>query len=114
MLIHQEVDVIYKVEELENDEALELFCQYAFRDKHPIEDFMQLCEYAIDYSGALPLALKVFDSFLYKKSIHEWKSESNKLKQFPNKKVQDVLKTSFDGLDDNEQDVFLDVADLKP
>ena len=75
---------------------------------------MQLCEYAIDYSGALPLALKVFDSFLYKKSIHEWKSESNKLKQFPNKKVQDVLKTSFDGLDDNEQDVFLDVADLKP
>ena len=110
LLIQQEVDAIYKAEELENDEALKLFCQYAFRHKHPTEDFMQLCECAVDYSGGLPLALKVFGSFLYKKSIHEWKSEFNKLKQCPNREVHDVLKTSFDGLDHNEKDIFLDVA----
>ncbi|XP_034675392.1 disease resistance protein RPV1-like isoform X2 [Vitis riparia] len=110
LLIHQEVDAIYKAEELETDEALKLFCQYAFRHKHPTRDFMQLCECAVDYSGGLPLALKVFGSFLYKKSIHEWKSEFNKLKQCPNREVQDVLKTSFYGLDDNEKDIFLDVA----
>ncbi|RVW95666.1 putative disease resistance protein [Vitis vinifera] len=40
LLIEQEVDEIYKVEKLEYDEALKLFCQYAFRYKHPTEDFM--------------------------------------------------------------------------
>ena len=33
-----------------------------------------------------------------------------KLKQFPDKEVQNVLKTSFEGLDDSEQNIFLDIA----
>ncbi|XP_010665420.1 disease resistance protein RPV1 [Vitis vinifera] len=110
LLIEQEVDEIYKVEKLEYDEALKLFCQYAFRYKHPTEDFMQLCHHAVDYTGGLPLALKVLGSCLYRKSIHEWKSELDKLNQFPNKEVLNVLKTSFDGLDDNEKNMFLDIA----
>ena len=68
---------------------------------------MQLCDCAVDYSRGLPLALKVFGSFLYKKSIHEWKSEFNKLKQCPNKEVYDVLKMSFGELDDNGKIYFL-------
>ena len=110
LLIEQEVDEIYKVEKLEYDEALKLFCQYAFRYKHPTEDFMQLCHHAVDYTGGLPLALKVLGSCLYRKSIHEWKSELDKFNQFPNKEVLNVLKTSFDGLDDNEKNMFLDIA----
>ena len=42
--------------------------------------------------------------------MHEWKNELYKLKQFSNKEVQNVLKTSFDGLDDNEKNMFLDIA----
>ncbi|RVW15020.1 Disease resistance protein TAO1 [Vitis vinifera] len=110
LLIEQEVNAIYEVEKLEYDEALKLFCQYAFRYKHPTEDFMQLCHHAVDYTGSLPLALKVLGSCLYRKSIHEWKSELDKLNQFPNKEVLNVLKTSFDGLDDNEKNMFLDIA----
>ncbi|RVW37817.1 Disease resistance-like protein DSC1 [Vitis vinifera] len=71
---------------------------------------MQLCHHAVDYTGGLPLALKVLGSCLYRKSIHEWKSELDKLNQFPNKEVLNVLKTSFDGLDDNEKNMFLDIA----
>lgn len=47
--------------------------------------------------------------FLYTKSIDKWKSELDKL-NISNKEVQSVLKTSFNGLDDNEKDIFLDVA----
>ena len=110
LLIEQEVDEIYKVEQLEYHEALKLFRQYAFRYKHPTEDFMQLCHHAVDYTGRLPLALKVLGSFLYEKDIDVWKSELKKLKQFPNNEIQNVLKTSFEGLDGNEQNIFLDIA----
>ncbi|CBI39354.3 unnamed protein product, partial [Vitis vinifera] len=110
LLTCQEVDAIYEVKELDNDEALKLFCLYAFRHRHGTEDFRQLCGHALDYTSGLPLALKVLGSSLYTKGIHEWESELNKLKQFPNKEVQNVLKTSFEGLDDNEQNIFLDIA----
>ncbi|KAL6318244.1 hypothetical protein AAG906_035753 [Vitis piasezkii] len=110
LLISQEVKAIYEVKELKYDEARMLFCQYAFRYKRPTKDFMQLCDQAVDYTGGLPLALKVLGSCLHKKDIDVWKSELDKLKQFSNIEVQNVLKTSFEGLDDNEQNIFLDIA----
>ena len=110
LLISQEVKAIYEVKELKYDEARMLFCQYAFRDKRPTKDFMQLCHQVVDYTGGLPLALKVLGSCLHKKDIDVWKSELDKLKQFPNIEVQNVLQTSFERLDDNEQNIFLDIA----
>lgn len=110
LLTYQEVDATYEAKKLDNDEALKLFCVHAFRHKHGVEDFRQLCSHALNYTKGLPLALKVLGSSLYAKSKDEWKSELNKLKQFPNKEVQNVLKTSFEALDDNEQNIFLDIA----
>ncbi|XP_034681482.1 disease resistance protein RUN1-like isoform X2 [Vitis riparia] len=110
LLSCQNVNAIYEAKKLKYDEALELFCQHAFRSEQPTKDFMQLCHRAVDYTGGLPLALKVLGSCLYKKDIDVWKSELDKLKQFPNKEIQNVLKTSFEGLDDNEQNIFLDIA----
>ena len=57
--------------------------------------YMHLCHHVVDYIGGLPLPLKVLGSCPYKKHIHEWKSELDKLKQFPNKEVQNVLKTIY-------------------
>ncbi|XP_034677378.1 disease resistance protein RUN1-like isoform X2 [Vitis riparia] len=110
LLSCQNVDAIYEGKKLKYDEALELFCQYALRSEQPTKDFMQLCHRAVDYTGGLPLALKVLGSCLYKKDRDVWKSELDKLKQFPNIEVQNVLKTSFDRLDDNEKNMFLDIA----
>lgn len=39
LLIQQEVDAIYEAKELQNDEALRLFYQYAYRHEHPTKDF---------------------------------------------------------------------------
>ncbi|KDP38822.1 hypothetical protein JCGZ_04979 [Jatropha curcas] len=49
-------------------------------------------------------------SSLYGKEKEYWESQLLKLKSIPNKRIQDVLKISYDGLDRNEQIIFLDIA----
>ncbi|XP_044497636.1 disease resistance-like protein DSC1 [Mangifera indica] len=43
-------------------------------------------------------------------SITDWESAISKLEETPPPKVYDLLKVSFDGLDEEEQDIFLDIA----
>ena len=49
---------------------------------------------------------------MYKRNIHYWKSSLEKYKIFPNPKIQQVLKISYDGLDKTQQDIFLEIACL--
>ena len=105
LLVTHGVNAIYEVRGLEDSEAFQLFCQYAFKHNHPREDYMQLCYDVIHYNKGPPLALKVLGAFLYSKSILEWKSELDKLKRIPNMEIQNVLKMGFDGLDDKERDI---------
>ena len=104
LLIEKEVDATYEVKELDEDEALMLFRQHAFKHKPPIEDFVQLCDRALNYTKGIPLALKILGCFLYNRSKKEWESELERLKRIPNKEVQDVLRKSFDGFDDNQKE----------
>ncbi|KAJ9687191.1 hypothetical protein PVL29_015872 [Vitis rotundifolia] len=101
---------IYEVKELNNSEAHMLFCQHAFKYKPPTEDFVKLSDSALNYIKGIPLALKILGCSLYNRSKKEWESELEKLKRIPNKDIQDVLRISFDGLDDNQKDIFLDIA----
>ncbi|KAK7309545.1 hypothetical protein RJT34_06356 [Clitoria ternatea] len=109
------VDLHYEVRELEFPLALELFCYHAMRRKKPADDdgFLDLSNQIVEKTGGLPLALEVFGSFLFdKRTIREWKDASEKLKQIRPACLQDVLKISFDALDEQEQCVFLDIACL--
>ncbi|XP_040997062.1 disease resistance protein Roq1-like isoform X2 [Juglans microcarpa x Juglans regia] len=66
----------------------------------------------VNYAAGLPLALKVLGSFLYEREIDAWKSERDKLKAIPNLKIMDVLQISFDGLQELQKELFLDLACL--
>ncbi|XP_034701582.1 disease resistance protein RPV1-like isoform X1 [Vitis riparia] len=101
---------IYEVKELNNDKACMLFCQHAFKYEPPTEDFVQLRDHALNYTKGNPLALKILGCLLYNRSKAEWEGELEKLRRIPNKKIQDVLKISFDRLEENQKSVFLDLA----
>ena len=106
----QEMDDVYEVEELKFEQARELFSLYAFRQNLPKQDFIHLSDRVVYYCHGLPLALKVLGSLLFNKTILQWESELCKLKREPEVKIQSVLKISFDGLDDTQKKIFLDIA----
>ncbi|XP_050254832.1 disease resistance protein RUN1-like [Quercus robur] len=50
---------------------------------------------------------EVLGSFLYNRSTYEWKSELDRLKEFPEGEILNVLQISFDGLKETEKEFFL-------
>ncbi|XP_065622218.1 disease resistance protein RUN1 [Quercus suber] len=110
LLKTHEVNTIYEAEVLNPDEALKLFSLKAFKMDHPTEDYGKLSQAFVDYSKGLPLALEVLGSFLFKKSIGEWKSELGRLTKFCDRGILNVLQISFDGLQPTEKDIFLNIA----
>ena len=111
LLKNLEVDGVYIAKEMDDSESLELFSWHAFRNSYPTEDYMDISRSVVAYSGGLPLALEVLGSFLFKRSMPEWKSALEKLERIPQDKVQEKLRISFDALGDSTvKDIFLDIS----
>ncbi|OMP05736.1 hypothetical protein COLO4_08597 [Corchorus olitorius] len=104
------VDGIYEVKGLNHPDSLQLFSLYAFKQNQLLHDFRDLSAKVLEYAKGLPIALKVLGSALYKKEREYWISELSKLKEHPPRKIFYLLKISFDGLDDVEKNIFLDIA----
>ncbi|GAB4839874.1 hypothetical protein Ancab_020583 [Ancistrocladus abbreviatus] len=75
-------DMLYEVEKLDFNDSLKLFSYHSLRRKKPTEDFDDLSKKIVDSLGRLPLAL------------------------------ERVLRISIDGLDKEEQCIFLDISCL--
>ncbi|CAL2276540.1 unnamed protein product [Prunus armeniaca] len=105
-----DMEISYKVEGLGDDEALELFSLNAFKKFELEEGFWELSQCFVNYAGGVPLALKILGCFVYKRDRDEWKSELDKLRKIPPSTIFDLLKISYDRLDEMNQNIFLDVA----
>ncbi|PON51556.1 TIR-NBS-LRR-like protein [Parasponia andersonii] len=101
---------IDNLKELNEMEALQLFCLYAFKSNFPAENYTKMSKRFVNYAQGVPLALKVLGSHLHTRREEEWISAMDKLKKYPNKRIVDILKINFDGLDDKQKEIFLDIA----
>ncbi|XP_052205814.1 disease resistance protein RPV1-like [Diospyros lotus] len=110
LLKAEEMWAMYTVKELSDDEALCLFSWHAFQQSEPIEGYMELSKRVIHHCGGLPLALEVLGSSLSGESVDIWGSELAKLRTHFPEKIHNVLKASYDALDDHEKNLFLDIA----
>ncbi|CAN6564218.1 unnamed protein product [Malus baccata var. baccata] len=106
----KQVDKTYPAQKLNEREALELFSWHALGNNWPNEEYLELSEKVVSYCGGLPLALEVLGSFLFKRPIAEWKSQLEKLKRTPEGKIIKSLRISFEGLDDAQKAIFLDIS----
>ncbi|XP_027337322.1 disease resistance-like protein DSC1 [Abrus precatorius] len=104
------VNEIHVVKELNFQDSLKLFSLNAFKDSNPQMEYKELSERAVMYTKGNPLALKVLGSLFHSKSIEIWESALSKLRKYPNVQIQNVLRLSYDELDDAEKDIFLDIA----
>ncbi|XP_039155421.1 disease resistance protein RPV1-like [Eucalyptus grandis] len=103
-------DWVYEVEPLDPGEAFKLLSAFAFSGNqtkdistYPIHDIL-------DYANGLPLAIVVLGGLLCGRSRGEWERKLEQLAESPLKDINKVLKISFDALDDNQKDIFLDIA----
>nr|XP_023924364.1 TMV resistance protein N-like [Quercus suber] len=104
------VDEIREANGLTHDESLYLLSLKAFKKDHLPKDYLELSRDFVNYANDIPLAIEILGSFLFGRSIHQWKSTLNRLKQFPEKDILQVLRISFDGLHEIEKEIFLNIA----
>ncbi|KAF8012804.1 hypothetical protein BT93_I0840 [Corymbia citriodora subsp. variegata] len=112
MLICQGIDEdhVYEVKALDRSEAHELLSKHAFPTHQKLEIRTDLVDSVLNHAKGLPLALEVLGSFLCGRREHVWESTLNKLSRIPNKNINDVLKISYDGLEENEKEIFLHIT----
>ncbi|KAL1198681.1 putative disease resistance protein RPP1 [Cardamine amara subsp. amara] len=101
---------IYKVNFPSTDEALQIFCTYAFGQKSPKDGFDELAQEVTQLSGELPLGLRVMGSYFRGMSKQEWKKALPRLRSSLDADVQSILKFSYDALDDEDKELFLYIA----
>ncbi|KAL4338418.1 hypothetical protein AHAS_Ahas12G0208200 [Arachis hypogaea] len=112
-LLRSHIDVkvkSYGVKELNKVEALELLSWNAFKGNKVDPSYAALLNRAIRYANGLPLALTIIGSNLLGKSLDEWESALENYEQRPNRSIQEMLTVSYEGLEDIQKEIFLDIA----
>ncbi|PKI37208.1 hypothetical protein CRG98_042399 [Punica granatum] len=100
-----------EMEILESKDALHLFSRYAFEKESPPPAFKELSIEAVSTTGGLPLAITVIGSlFATYKDPEVWKEIIKRSKDIPLEEVKKRLRISYDKLDTEAKEIFLDIA----
>ncbi|XP_054777228.1 TMV resistance protein N-like [Prosopis cineraria] len=100
----------YDMEVFNDEESLELLRWNAFRNKQVDPCYKDVVNRVICYAQGLLLALEVIGSHLFGMRVREWESALDVYKQIPESDIQQILKLSYDGLNEAEREIFLDIA----
>ncbi|XP_028801085.1 disease resistance protein RPP2B-like isoform X2 [Neltuma alba] len=101
---------IYRVNPLAKDEALQLFCRKVFKCDFHARDYKQQINSVLQFANGLPLAIMILGSLLYNRKVSEWGSTWVEIKKVATQMIMKVLKKSFDELDRDSKEIFLDIA----
>ncbi|XP_075638429.1 TMV resistance protein N-like [Castanea sativa] len=110
LLATLKVYATYEVKELAKHDALELFNQHAFQGNKHEKDYFKLANQVIQYAKGLPLVLEIIGSDLCGRPKSEWESAVQKYGKIPIGDIHKILKVSYDGLEETEKDIFLNIA----
>ncbi|KAK9069826.1 hypothetical protein SSX86_010222 [Deinandra increscens subsp. villosa] len=112
VLIAHRVKWIRDVNLLSDEEAIDLFSRYAFGKDTLIQEYKKESQQVVDYAAGLPLTIKVLGSFLCGKDKSEWIDALARLGTIPLKETLQKLELSYESLEDDYKEIFLDIACL--
>ncbi|KAH9319837.1 hypothetical protein KI387_021606, partial [Taxus chinensis] len=102
---------VYILNELRKEEALQLFCWHAFLKPYPDKDYKDLSKRIVNTCCGLPLSLEVLGAFLYQRKDRRcWKETFSQLESAKFDDIYSRLKISYQDLNSEEREIFLDIA----
>ena len=104
------VDDVYRVQPLRPQNAMTLFCRNAFKVNHILSDYEELAHDILSHAEGHPLAIEVIGSSLFGRNVSHWRSALGRLRYNKSRNVMDVLRISFDQLEVEDKEIFLDIA----
>ncbi|XP_054776223.1 TMV resistance protein N-like isoform X2 [Prosopis cineraria] len=110
LLIVRNIKKTSEMKELNERDSLKLFCWHAFRTSQPPKGYRNMSIGVINYAHGLPLALKLVGSTLAHKNLEEWISTLKRYNKVPGRTIHEVMKVSYDCLQDSAKCIFLDIA----
>ncbi|KAK4259594.1 hypothetical protein QN277_005910 [Acacia crassicarpa] len=110
LLLAHNVEKTYEMKVLNDHDSLELFCWHAFHTINTPKGYQDMSTHVISYAQGLPLALRVIGSNLANKNLEEWRPILGKYDRIPESSIHEVLKISYDCLQDGAKSIFLDIA----
>ncbi|KAH9327205.1 hypothetical protein KI387_007383, partial [Taxus chinensis] len=110
MLVRSAITTHFKMKEMERDHGRQLFCWNAFCRPEPAPGYEDLVERFLNECKGLPLALQVLGGHVFGRDKHYWQLELDKVGKTLPGNIKQRLKISFDALDREEKEVFLDIA----
>ncbi|CAI0428180.1 unnamed protein product [Linum tenue] len=103
---------LYEVQALSPTHSLQLFSKHAFKKNSPQPGYDILSNNIVSTTGGLPLTLEVVGSLLYLEEKSIWEAKLKQLRGVPEKDVIERLKISYDALEYEAKEIFLDIACL--
>ncbi|KAI4364299.1 hypothetical protein MLD38_020410 [Melastoma candidum] len=111
VLSSDRVQHVYPLNLLLEEEATNLFRLHAFGNiQGQTKIDQKLVDRFVKYANGLPLALEVLGRYLRGRGAKDWKGKLKELANSPDPAINSVLKISFEGLQDQHKEMFLDVA----
>ncbi|XP_057830919.2 disease resistance protein Roq1 isoform X2 [Cryptomeria japonica] len=110
LLIQAGVRVRYKMKEMSPQHSRQLFCWHAFHRQSCKTGFENLVDSFVKACGGLPLALRVMGGHVFGSDKAYWKLQLDLVKARLHKDIKYTLKISYDALEEDEKQIFMDIA----
>ncbi|XP_049381498.1 TMV resistance protein N-like [Solanum stenotomum] len=103
-------NAVHEVTTLLEHDAIRLFNQHAFKGEAPNEHIKKLSLEVVSHAKGLPLALRLWGIWLHNQDKTMWREIVDMIKRESSPDIVKNLKISFEGLQDKEKTIFLDIA----
>ncbi|XP_059064140.1 disease resistance protein Roq1-like [Cryptomeria japonica] len=111
VLIRAEINIRYKMKEMNAYHSRELFCWHAFHQSYPANGYENLVQSFVEVCRGSPLSLKVLGGHVFGSTDKQyWKLELDKVRITLDRDIKHKLKISFDGLESEQKQIFMDIA----